>query len=113
MNVLAPPGYDWVPDRLDTLNLEEAISLRTRLELELCLLPVCRLTTPEEQNYWPSVDKAYRQIIPRLVPLFVFMDGYPFDFLRQVEPSRGRYEVNAVYVLLLDRKVVIFLRQLF
>lgn len=98
--------YDWIPARFDTLSLEEAISLRARLELEQYLLLPGRATTPYEETIAQAADDAYRRIIPRLLPLFVFMDGYPFDFLRQFEPSRSKYGENSVYVLLLDRKVM-------
>lgn len=106
LKALAPPGYDWIPARFDGLSLQEVISLRTRLELELHLLQVGRTQTTEAEAYWQNINKAYQQIIPRLVPLFVFMDGYPFDFLRQIKPSRGWSEEISVYVLLLDRRVM-------
>lgn len=99
-------GFDWIPDQFDTLSLEEAISLRARLELEQYLLLPGLANTPYEEALSRAVDDAYRRIIPRLLPLFVFMDGYPFDFLRQIDPSRGRHGENSVYVLLLDRKVM-------
>jgi hypothetical protein len=106
MSAIAPPGYNWIPERFDTLSLEGVISLRARLELERCLLIPGLVETTEEKAYRKNIDNAYRQIIPRLASLFVFMDGYPFDFLRQIRPSHSAYGEISVYVLLLDRKVM-------
>ena len=106
MNATAPPGYEWIPERFDGLNREEAVCLRARLELEQHLLIPGLMESPEDKAYHQMLGRAYRQIIPRLIPLFVFMDGPPFDFLRQIEPSRSAYEALSVYVLLLDRRVM-------